>query len=304
MQIVILGSSAGGGFPQWNCHCSNCHRLRSGELHGRARTQSSLAVSEDGRHWLLINASPDLRQQMEMFPPLRRASAARGTAVDAVLLTDSQVDHASGLLLLRESPNPLEVYCTETVHRDLCTGLPLLKALESYCGYHWNPLAKRGAPFHIDALPGIEVSALPLGGKGPPYSSWREEPYPGHNIALRFFDRRTGRSALYSPSVAELDDTLMEVAGESDLWLLDGTLWSDDELIRNECGRKHGTEMGHLALGGEQGLIARAASLTRPRKILVHVNNTNPVLDEDSGEFRELTAKGFEVAHDGDWHEL
>jgi len=172
MRIIVLGSGAGGGFPQWNCNCPNCAGLRAGTIKARARTQSSLAVSDGGVDWLLINASPDLRAQLESCPSLQPARAVRDTAIAAVLVVDAQIDHSTGLMTLREHTKRLPVYCTPSVHSDLTTGYPLLSVLEYYCGVEWRPIdAIGGVPIEIPEIPGISLLPIPLPSEAPPYST-------------------------------------------------------------------------------------------------------------------------------------
>ena len=140
MHVHILGSGAGGGFPQWNCNCSNCNRLRRGEIQATPRSQSSITVSANGADWILFNASPDIRSQLESFPALQPARSVRDTAICAVVLIDAQIDHATGLMTLRENDTPLDIFCTDMVHQDLTSGYPLLKVLDHYCGVKWHPI--------------------------------------------------------------------------------------------------------------------------------------------------------------------
>ncbi|MBW2499492.1 MAG: pyrroloquinoline quinone biosynthesis protein B, partial [Deltaproteobacteria bacterium] len=177
MRIFVLGSGAGGGFPQWNCNCPNCGGLRRGTLHASARTQSSLAVSDGGEDWLLVNASPDLRAQIERCPPLQPARAVRDTAIAAVLVVDAQIDHSTGLMTLREHTRPLPVYCTPSVHDDLTSGYPLLRVLEHYCGVDWHPVdAIGGVSIAIPEIPGLEIHPIPIPSEAPPYSPRRHRP--------------------------------------------------------------------------------------------------------------------------------
>jgi pyrroloquinoline quinone biosynthesis protein B len=309
MRIVVLGSGAGGGFPQWNCNCPNCAGLRAGTLQARARTQSSLALAAtsaataanaaDGADWLLVNASPDLRAQIESCPALQPGRAVRDTAIAAVVLVDAQVDHTTGLMTLREHTRRLPVYCTPSVHDDLTTGYPLLRVLEHYCGVDWHPIDAREAhPFAIPELPGLEIHPIPLPGEAPPYSPRRHRPAEDDTIGLVFIDRASGRRCLYAPGLGGWTPRVVAEAERADCLLIDGTLWRDDELAARGAAEKTGREMGHLAQTGADGMLDRLASL-RGRKILIHINNTNPILDERSPERAQLDAAGIEVAWDG-----
>ena len=301
MQIRVLGSGAGGGFPQWNCHCPNCAGLRAGTLQARARTQSSLAVGDAAgdSDWLLVNASPDLRAQIEGCPALRPGRAVRDTAIAAVVLVDAQVDHTTGLMTLREHTRRLPVYCTPSVHEDLTTGYPLMRVLENYCGIDWHPIdALAAQPFRIPGLPDLEIHPIPLPGEAPPYSPRRHQPATDDTIGLVFVDLRSGRRCFYAPGLGGWTARVLAEAERADCLLIDGTLWSDDELAARGAAEKTGREMGHLAQTGADGLLDRLAPLPG-RKILIHINNTNPILDERSPERERLDAAGIEVAWDG-----
>ncbi len=299
MRILVLGSGAGGGFPQWNCNCPNCAGLRAGTIQGRPRTQSSLAITDGGPAWLLVNASPDLRAQLEASPALQPARSVRDTAIAAVLIVDAQVDHSTGLMTLREHTRPLPVYCTPSVHDDLTRGYPLLRVLEHFCGVDWRPVDAIGRrPFRVPELPGIEIEPVPLPGEAPPYSPRRHDPAEDDNIGLSFLDLASGRRCFYAPGVGAWSDRVEEEARRADCVLIDGTLWKDDELSARGAAHKSGLEMGHLAQSGRDGTLARLESL-ESRRILIHINNTNPILDEDSPERAKLDAAGIEVAWDG-----
>ncbi|UXY51273.1 pyrroloquinoline quinone biosynthesis protein PqqB [Pseudomonas tohonis] len=299
MHIQILGSAAGGGFPQWNCNCRNCAGLRAGTLNAEARTQSSIALSDDGVNWVLCNASPDIRAQIEAFPALQPARRLRDTAIAAVLLMDSQIDHVTGLLTLREGC-PHSVWCTEMVHQDLTSGFPLFTMLQHWNGgLAWNPIALDGEPFTIPACPGLRFTAIALRSSAPPYSPHRGNPHPGDNIGLFVEDLRTGGSLFYAPGLGQVDEALLGWMRRADCLLVDGTLWRDDEMRVCEVGDKLGSEMGHLPQSGPGGMLEVLDGLQDKRRVLIHINNTNPILDADSAERAELDARGIEVARDG-----
>lgn len=301
MKIIVLGSSAGGGFPQWNCNCSNCDRMRRGTLKARARTQSSIAVSADGENWVLINASPDILSQIRATPALQPARQPRDTGIAAVLLMDAQIDHVTGLLMLREG-KPIPLYCTASVWDDLTTGLPLVPVLSHYCGVQWHPLNIRHDRMEAIDLPGmrgIRFTPLALSSKAPPYSPHRENPHPGDNIGLFIEDLASGKKVFYAPGLGEIEPHVEAAMRNADCLLVDGTFWSADEMIRLGFSAKHAADMGHLPQSGPGGMIACLDSMDAARKILIHINNTNPILDEDSEQHATLLRHGIEIAYDG-----
>ncbi len=298
MHIQILGSAAGGGFPQWNCNCRNCRGLREGSVNARARTQSSIALSDNGIDWILCNASPDIRAQLEAFPPLQPARKSRDTAIGAIILLDSQIDHTTGLLSLREGC-PHQVWCTDIVHQDLTTGFPLFNMLEHWNGgLRWNPIGLEGS-FVIPVCPGLRFTPIPLRSAAPPYSPHRHDPHPGDNLGLLVEDLNSGGTLFYAPGLGQVSDALRQTMARADCLLVDGTLWRDDEMRVCEVGDRLGSEMGHLPQSGAGGMLELLDGLAAPRKVLIHINNTNPILDEDSAERAQLAAHGVEVAFDG-----
>ncbi|MDQ7980615.1 pyrroloquinoline quinone biosynthesis protein PqqB [Paraburkholderia sp. SARCC-3016] len=306
MKIRVLGSSAGGGFPQWNCNCGNCRGVRNGSIAARPRTQSSLAVSVDGLSWLLVNASPDILAQLAANPELQPARQARDTGIAAVLLMDAQIDHVTGLLMLRENSARLPIYATDAVWQDLSTGFPVVSILSHYCGVERRTIALDDAPLEIPALPGVRIEALPLSSKAPPYSPHRNAPERGDNIGLLLTANDSGKRAFYAPGLGALEPHVRDAMRRADLLLVDGTMWTDDEMIRLGLSKKTAADMGHLAQSGPGGMIDVLDALDRPgaRKVLIHINNTNPILVDDGPERRTLAQHGIEVAHDGMTFEL
>lgn len=299
LRIRVLGSAAGGGFPQWNCNCRNCDGVRKGSIRARSRTQSSIALSADNVSWILFNASPDLLAQYQGFPELQPGRAIRDTAVRSIVLMDAQIDHTTGLLMLREG-RPLEIYSTVTARDDLSTGNPLFKVLEHYCGVHWHRLpTEAGNKFSVLGAEELSFTAVPLKSKAPPYSPHRDHPREGDNIGMRITDPRSGKVLFYAPGLGEIEPHLQPFLEEADCLLVDGTFWIDDEMIRLGISTKHARDIGHLPQSGNGGMLAVLAPLKAARKILIHVNNTNPILDEDSAERRTLESSGIEVAYDG-----
>lgn len=299
MRIHILGAGAGGGFPQWNCNCPNCDGLRKGTLRATARTQSSIAVSGDSENWVLFNASPDVLQQVQRFPALQPARSLRDTAIRAIVLIDAQIDHTTGLYMLREHRQPHALWCTSLVREDLSTGNPLFKVLEHYCDLDWHDIPLTGS-FAMDGIKGLEFTALPLISNAPPYSPHRDHPQPGDNIGVTITDPKSGRRLFYAPGLGQMEDHVWVAMQAADCVLVDGTLWTDDEMIRLGASTKTSRAMGHLPQSGPDGMIEWLDRLpATTRKILIHINNTNPILNEDSPERAELTRHGIEVSYDG-----
>jgi pyrroloquinoline quinone biosynthesis protein B len=299
IRVRVLGAAAGGGFPQWNCNCRNCDGVRRGTLRATARTQSSIAVSGDGTNWILFNASPDLLTQYKSFAELQPARAIRDTAIRSVVLMDAQIDHTTGLLMLREG-RPLEIYCTDMVRDDLSTGNPLFKILEHYCGVNWHEIPiRQGSTFEVIGAEGLVFTAVASRSNAPPYSPHRDKPLAGDNIGMRVVDPTSGAVLFYAPGLGEIEEHLKPFLNEADVVMVDGTFWTDDEMIRLGLSRKHARDIGHLPQSGTGGMMEVLKPLKASRKILIHINNTNPILDEDSAERRQLTAAGIEVAYDG-----
>jgi len=293
VHVRILGSAAGGGFPQWNCRCPTCEAARAG-VRARPRTQSSLAIRGGEGPWFLVNASPDARQQLEALTN-RDLAGVRVPPIAGVLLTDAEIDHTAGLLLLRESATPVRVYGEAGIERALRHGYPVLSILERYCGAEWQNLE----PERATALAGSSLTVEPfdVGGDAPRYLD-------GSGVELRasglvFRDRTGGGVVTYVPGLATLDDDVVTRFAGSDLVLVDGTFWRDDELARLGISARSARDMGHLPLSGPGGTLEALARLERPRKALVHINNTNPILLEDSPERAAVLRAGVEVAYDG-----
>lgn len=300
MRIRVLGSSAGGGFPQWNCNCPNCDGLRRGSILAQARTQSSIAVTVDGTDWLLVNASPDVLTQIRAAPELQPARAQRDSGIAAVLLMDAQIDHVTGLLMLRERQSPLPLLATPEVLGDVTEGFPITRILSHYCGVTPTPLRLDGDFMAVPELPGMAIRPVLLSSKPPPYSPFRNCPRPGDNIGLLLKNPATGQRVFYAPGLGEMTPALLDLMAQCSVVLVDGTFWTEDEMQRLGLSKKSAAEMGHLPQSGPQGMIAQLDTLpAATRKILIHINNTNPILREDSPERALLTTHGIEVAFDG-----
>jgi pyrroloquinoline quinone biosynthesis protein B len=292
VRVRVLGSAAGGGFPQWNCHCETCEAARAG-VRARPRTQSSLAIRGDDGPWFLVNASPDARQQLETLA--LPADGVRAAPIAGVLLTDAEIDHTAGLLLLRESATPVRVFGSAGVERALRQSYPVLEMLERYCGAQWQTLE----PGETRALEGSTLAVEPfeVGGDAPLYLGGSDSELQASGFVFR--DSASGGVVSYVPGLARWDDDVLSRFAASDLVLVDGTFWRDDELAWHGISARTAADMGHVALSGPGGTLEALAGLQRPRKVLVHINNTNPILFEDSPEREAVLRAGVEVAYDG-----
>jgi pyrroloquinoline quinone biosynthesis protein B len=305
MRVKIVGSAAGGGFPQWNCNHRLSRAARAGTAGIRSRMQSSLAVSADGKAWVLFNASPDIRQQIAETPELQPASDAplRSSPIKAVVLTNADVDHIAGLLSLRERQR-FAVYATAQVLAALAAN-PIFNVLDPVV------VPRRELPageFEIldadDAKTGVRIEAFAVPGKVALFLEDASRPdanygsQMGDTIAVRLAGQ-AGASLFYVPGCARVDADLKRRLNDAACLLFDGTVYTDDEMISAGVGQKTGQRMGHLAMSGETGSIAALADVETGRRIFVHINNTNPVLDENSPEHAAVRAAGWEVGHDG-----
>lgn len=300
MRIRVLGSSAGGGFPQWNCNCPNCDGVRRGTLKARARTQSSIAVTANDKDWLLINASPDILTQIRDNPELQPARAIRDSGIAAVLLMDAQIDHVTGLLMLRERQTPLPLLATPEVLSDLSDGFPITRILSHFCGVDRHELPIDGRTLAVPGLPDVQLQCVSLSSKPPPYSPFRGKPRPGDNIGLVITNPLTNQRVFYAPGLGEVTSALLELMAACSVVMVDGTFWTNDEMQRMGLHSKSATDLGHLPQSGPGGMVEQLDRLpAHVRKILIHINNTNPMLVEDSAERALLTQHGIDVAHDG-----
>lgn len=295
MQVRVLGSAAGGGVPQWNCGCANCREARQGTGVVHPRTQESLAVSADGAAWFLINVSPEVRTQIEGFPALWPRSA-RHSPIAGLLLTNGDLDHCLGLLSLRES-HPLIVYATESVRAGFVEGNVMARTLERFDGQvTWRALGiDRELPLGDS---GLTVTTVATPGKPPLHLEKLRAPSIEDNVGLLIRDTRTGGRLAYFSGVAGPAPAIARAVEGADAVFFDGTFWSSDELIAAGLGTRRAEEMAHWPVGGAEG-SARFLAGQRGRRILIHVNNTNPILREGSDERRALDAAGIEVATDG-----
>lgn len=306
MKLLVLGSGAGGGFPLWNCHCRQCSAWRRGELDASARMQSAIAISQDGlpgEGWLLVNASPDLPQQIRATPALQPAHAG-DMPIRAVVLLDSRLHHVAGLLSLRES-RELEVYATPLVFEDLTAELPLLHVLESYCRVRWRmlPIAgdTRSARFEIPGFPALSFAAVAVPAQAPRHARLRSEA-AGECIALQVEDLRTGRRVFLSPALADVGEAELAWMRGADCVVVDGSFWTEHGMQEAGVSSLSASDKGHLPQlrhGERPGMIDVLRASGAPRKVLTHIHHSNPILDRGGAQRRELLAEGIEVAHDG-----
>jgi pyrroloquinoline quinone biosynthesis protein B len=301
MQVKILGSAAGGAFPQWNCACANCRTVRAGTFHGKPRTQTQLALTEDGHSWFLLGASPDLRAQIEATPELHPREGLRQSPIAGVVLANADLDHVLGLLLLREL-QPLRIYATTSVRRILREDNSVFGMLERVPNQAvWTDIAP-GTQFDLRNAKGEDSSlrcqALSLSARYPAYlTAERQSQLAPDEASLGFIVISvSGSRFAYLPAVPELDDALLQQIDGCDPLLFDGTFWSDDELIRVQGSGQTAQQMGHIPV---ENSLVKLAGLRRPRKIFLHINNTNPMLDEASPQHRQVRDAGWEIAEDG-----
>lgn len=291
MRILILGAAAGGGLPQWNCGCINCDLARAGKI--PSQTQSSIAVTADGVHWAVINASPDIRQQLASAQPLY-PTGLRSLPLTSVLLTNGDIDHVAGLLTLREM-QAFALFATETIHEALAAN-PMFDAVNrTVVPRHTIAL---NAPFELAS--GLSATLFPVPGKVPLYLEGEtvETDLVGENtvgVALTDGDQ----TMYYIPGCAMLNDDLRQRLEGAELVFFDGTLWQDDEMVQAGLGQKTGKRMGHMSMSGPDGSIAAFQDLAITSKVFVHMNNTNPVLRPDSAERQTAEASGWIVGQDG-----
>ncbi len=313
MRIKILGSEAGGGFPQWNCTCANCSRFREGSLRGPSRTQTQIAFSPDpdAKAWFLVSASPDLRTQILATPELAPQSKSEThSPIAGVFLPSADVDSVMGLLHLREFQS-FFVFAAAATQRILKKESKIFGVLDrAEPPVQWQVLSSKGRlGCHLSESPGEAPAfvcvTLPLGGSYPDYASQElQRTLSPEEGALGFVFEQKGKSVFIAPSLSGRNSEWTKAAASSDLVLIDGTFWRDDELIQTGRSKKTAREIGHLPLSGSNGLVKQFPRNAKGRKVLIHINNTNPILDEDSAEHRAVLDAGFEIAYDGMEFEL
>jgi pyrroloquinoline quinone biosynthesis protein B len=301
MRIILLGTAAGGGLPQWNCNCSNCREARAGSTRVTPRTQSSAVVSADGHAWFLLNASPDLRVQLENVPRLHpRTKTPRSTNIEAVLLTNADLDHTLGLLLMREGGS-ICVHATSQVREALTRGISLAPTLQSFGSIRWTKPPRKLSPLlcRDGSRSGLQYQAVNVIGKPPRFMKGRQSNGLGHSVGYRVVDVKSGGRLLFLPDVAVLDKQTIEELSDCDVLLFDGTFWSENEMQKLGVGNLSAKRMGHVPINGRRGSLKQLAPLQVARKIYTHINNTNPILRKDSSEYTAVRAAGVEVGRDG-----
>jgi pyrroloquinoline quinone biosynthesis protein B len=294
MLIRVLGAAAGGGFPQWNCGCPNCRGAREGTIRARPRSQESVAVSADGESWFLLNASPEIRAQIESFPPLHPRDA-RHSPIAGIVLTSGDLDHCLGLLSLRES-HPLVVYATAAVARGFAEGNVLYRTLERFEGQvTWRHLVI-GRAMDLDGH--LTITAIAAPGKPPVHLERIAPKSDEENVGVVIREKRTGKSLAYFSAAGGVTPAVLDAVRGADCTFFDGTFWSETELIDLGLGKKRAADMAHVPIGGPSGSLD-ALKDVKGRRIYIHINNTNPMLREDSPQAAAVTGAGWEIADDG-----
>jgi len=297
VHVILLGTAAGGGFPQWNCWCPTCRVARRDPARARHRSQSSAAVSADGQRWFLLNASPDVHTQLGRLPSAEPAGM-RHVPVEGVVLTDGELDHTVGLLLLREG-RYLQVWATDAVRRIVEQDSRIVPVTRAFAEVRLVtlPIADAVPLLYRDGCPsGLTVSSFAVPA-GPPRFAAHD--HPGHTVGLLVRDESTNGVCAFVPGCGSLDSTLLELLGRAELVLFDGTFWTDDELIRLRIGERTARQMDHLPVTGPDGSLAGLAGLPARERVYTHINNTNPMLIEDGPERAAVEAAGLRVGFDG-----
>ena len=304
MRVKVLGSGAGGGFPQWNCGCSNCNGLRAAKLHGSPRTQTQIAFSVNSKAWFVLNASPDLRAQILATPELAPPEGTRHSPIAGVFLPSADVDSIMGLLHLREF-TPFRIFATPAVQQIVREENTIFRVLDrAMPPVQWLGISMRPQFARVDSDPredsSFRCSAVPLGGAYPDYvSDALRGSLPADQAVVGLLVEQGEKRLFFAPSLPGQNQEWKKLAESSDLVFLDGTFWSDDELIRATGSGKTARAIGHLPLSGTDGLLQQFSGTGRGRRVLIHINNTNPILDEDSTEYHQVREMGWEIAHDG-----
>jgi len=304
MLVKILGSAAGGGFPQWNCACSNCSAIRKGTFRGKSRSQLQVALSSDGAAWFLLNASPDLHAHIGANRFLHPQGGVRHSPISGVVLTSADLDQSLGLLLLREL-QPLQIYATASIRRILREDNSMFAMLHRVNDQaRWHDIAP-SQTFELVAASGersgIECFALSTESRYPSYvaATRAAQLVPSEAVLGLILKSPSGERLGYFPAIGKISDSLLRDLDSLDALLFDGTFWSDNELVRLQGQGETARQMGHLPVSGEGGSLDLLSKLPVPRKMFVHINNTNPMLDESGPQYRQVREAGWEIAEDG-----
>jgi pyrroloquinoline quinone biosynthesis protein B len=298
VHVVLLGTAAGGGFPQWNCWCAGCRTARCDPSAARPRTQSSAAVSADGCRWFLLNASPDIREQLRRVQAQQPPAAVRHVPIEAAVLTDAELDHTLGIVLLREA-GVLPLYATRAVASILDKDSRLLATTRAFSAVPLTELSlERPIDLaHRDGSPsGLSVEAFAVPASPPRFAARGQN---GHTIGLMIRDEQTHSHCAFVPGCGDLAATLLDRLGRADVLLFDGTFWADDELIALGIGNRSARQLDHLPITGLGGSLGPLAALPCRHRVYTHINNTNPILLERSPEREIVTRAGLTVGFDG-----
>lgn len=298
MHVLLVGTAAGGGFPQWNCWCRCCRAARSDPESAWSRTQSSVAISSDGCRWFLLNASPDVREQLTRLPSKDVPATVRHVPIEGVLLTDAEIDHSLGIVLLREARH-LPLYATAAVHSILDDDSRILPVARAFADVPCTelPLDTPVELLYRDGTPcGLRVEAFEVAA-GPPQFALAAG--VGHTVGLLVDESVSGRACAFVPGCAELTPPLLARLARADILLFDGTFWHDDELVALGISTRTARELDHLPIAGEGGSLEQLAALPCRHRVYTHINNTNPILLEGSPEHAAVVAAGLTVGYDG-----
>nr|WP_232284441.1 pyrroloquinoline quinone biosynthesis protein PqqB [Bacillus timonensis] len=296
----VLGVAAGGGFPQWNCACPNCRSVRDGDNALKPMLQSSLVISANDNDWYLVNAGPDVSRQIETFAALHAGPGIRETPLAGVILTDAELDHSIGLLSLREG-SQLTIYGTETVKNCLHTSFPVFPMLKNYCSWEWQTLTpQRKVRIGESSESSILIETVLVSRKPPLYAKTASDKTEGiWEVGFLFQNEWSGKCVAYFPTLDTITPEIESALHKADILFVDGTFWSEDELVSLGATNRNARDMGHLPISGSSGIIEKLASFSAERKILIHINNSNPILKKDSNEAKELKQHGIEIAYEG-----
>jgi pyrroloquinoline quinone biosynthesis protein B len=303
-QIIVLGAAAGGGFPQWNCNCTNCQLAWQGSDRVKPRTQSSLAISADSKHWVIFNASPDIRQQIAATPELHPRFGTRDSPISSIVLTNADVDHVAGLLTLRERQG-FRLYATGRVQSVLQSN-PIMKVMNpDFVKREALDLNQSTEIRDAGGNPtGIQITLFAVPGK---VALYLEDETAGDNfgsvdedtVGVAISSDNSTKTVFYLPGCAAMPEWLQQKLRGSDLVFMDGTTWDNDEMAQTGTGEKTSQRMGHMSMSGINGSLATFADLEVKTRVFVHINNTNPVLRLDSKEYQQVIEAGWVIAEDG-----